>query len=100
MMALARHYLEYLKHFGKTVPLAELIGSSSPDLVGLRHDVDHDLDLALEMAFWEAEAGCRSSYFVLHTAPYWQDPRLLEKCLQIQDFGHEVGLHLNLLSEW
>jgi len=69
--------------------------------VGLRHDIDYSLDAALEMASLEASAGVTSTFFLLHTAPYMTtDSRAIEKLLQIQDFGHEVGLHLNVLTSW
>lgn len=100
-MSLDEHFSRYLAHFGPTVPVRELHARpDDPHLVGLRHDVDHDLDLALELAFWEHEHGQRATFFLLHSAPYWHDERLLDKCLQLQDFGHEVGLHVNVLAEW
>jgi hypothetical protein len=100
-MSIKREYFSYLNHFDKTVPVCELYHQpKSIHLVALRHDIDYDLDLALELAFWECDKNCRATYFLLNTAEYWQDPLLLEKCLQLQDFGHEVGLHVNVLTEW
>jgi hypothetical protein len=52
------------------------------------------------MAYWEHARGVCSTYYLLHTAAYWTQERFVEKCLQLQDFGHEVGLHTNLLTEW
>lgn len=99
-MAIVQKYRDYLAHFGATVPVREYARNIEAPAVALRHDVDYDLDIALEMAFWEAEAGARSSYYILHTAPYMEDPRLIDKLLQLQDFGHEVGLHTNFLTRW
>ena len=100
-MSIKPEYFEYLKHFGKTVPVRILHEQPETDrIVALRHDVDHDLDLALEMSYRENRHGCKSTYYILHDAAYWNDPCLLQKCLQIQDFGHEIGLHLNMLSRW
>jgi hypothetical protein len=100
-MSIQPEYFEYLDHFGQTVTLRRFVEDDrTPDMVALRHDVDYDLDLALEMAYWEAERKIRASYYLLHTADYWNDPHLRDKCLQLQDFGHEVGLHLNILTEW
>ncbi len=94
-------FRRYLEHFGPTVPVRDLVERPGvANVVALRHDIDYDLDVALELAYWEHAAGCRASYYVLHGAPYWDDPLLIEKCLQLQDYGHEVGLHLNLLTEW
>ena len=100
-MSIKISYFNYLEKFGRTVSLNEFSKSdSSSQIIGLRHDIDHDLDLALEMSYWEREYGCRATYFLLPTASYWQDEKLLDKVLQIQDFGHEIGLHLNVLTEW
>jgi hypothetical protein len=100
-MTINQDYLKMLDHLGPTVTVAEFIAQSSkPDLIALRHDVDHDLDLALAMAHLEHAAGRRATYFILHTAPYIHDEEFLEKCLKIQDYGHEIGLHLNALSPW
>ena len=100
-MSIRSDYFKYLTHLGKTVTVRELFENPYvPDMIALRHDVDYDLDLAIEMSYWERESGIRSTYFLLHSAPYWNDLRFIEKCLQIQDFGHEIGLHLNILAEW
>jgi hypothetical protein len=100
-MAIRDTFFSYLTHFRRTVPVRDLVSRPHErNLIALRHDVDYDLDLALELAYHEHQAGFAASYFLLHTAPYWQDSRLILKCLQLQDFGHEVGLHLNLLKEW
>ena len=64
-------------------------------------DVDHDLDLALEMAHLEWRLGFQSTYFILPNTHYWKtDEHLIAKCLQFQDYGHEVGLHVNCVAEW
>lgn len=100
-MSINARYYDYLDHFGQTVTVGELHQDrQSKRLVALRHDVDYDLDFAMEMSHWEHQRGVRATYFLLHTAPYWNDPRLAQKCLQIQEFGHEVGLHVNVLTEW
>ncbi|MDB4470711.1 sulfotransferase [Deltaproteobacteria bacterium] len=100
-MSIKQDYFKYLKHFGNTVTLRSY--SESPDntdLIALRHDIDYDIDLALEMAYWEHREGFRSTYFLLHTADYWNDADFIDKALQLQDFGHEVALHNNLVSRW
>ena len=100
-MAIDPRYLEYLAQFRETVPVGRLHDDPQRrSAVALRHDVDYDLDVALEMAWHEWRRGFAASYYLLPTAAYWQDPRLLAKCLQLQDFGHEVGLHVNLLASW
>lgn len=100
-MAIKKEYQNYLSHFKKTVTANEFAHSNSKNQICLRHDVDHDIDVALEMAFWEFQKGFRATYFVLPGTKYWtEDSRFLEKCLQIQDFGHEIGLHVNTIADW
>lgn len=100
-MTISDNYFKYILHFKQTVPVICLFENvNRQSMCALRHDVDYDLDLALEMAYWEHEKGFQSTYYILHTADYWQDPLLIDKCLQLQDFGHEVGLHLNFLAQW
>ena len=64
----------------------------------LRHDVDSDINQAIKMAEIEYEAEVRSTYFVLHTAGYYKESRFLDKCRYLQDMGHEVGLHNNIIT--
>ena len=100
-MTIKEDYFRYLDHIGKSVPMRELAAHPEwSDVIGLRHDIDHDLDLALEMAHYEHQRGIRATYFLLHTCEYWNDPRLSLKCAQLTAYGHEIGLHLNLLTEW
>ena len=101
-MTISKDYEKYLSHFSKTVTLDEFHRNFLvPSLCALRHDVDHDLDLALEMAHFEHARGFSSTYFILPGTNYWRnDTRLIDKCLQLQDYGHEVGLHVNSLAEW
>jgi hypothetical protein len=74
-------------------------GIRHPNIVGMRHDVDNAIEPAVAFAAWEADRGYRSTYYVLHTAPYWQDKDLLKSSLaQIAEFGHEIGLHNNALA--
>jgi hypothetical protein len=100
-MSIKNSYIRYLQHFRQTVTLFELHDRfADKNLIALRHDVDHDLDIALEMSWYEHRIGFKATYYILPDAKYWEDQRLVEKCLQIQDFGHEVGLHINILTDW
>lgn len=76
-------------------------GHRDPSAIGLRHDVDagHALATAVKMAEWEAERGYRSTYFVLHTSPYWDAPGFPESLDRIAELGHEIGIHTNALAE-
>ena len=100
-MTIKDDYFRYLDHIGTSMTMRELAEHPKwPNAIALRHDIDHDLDLALEMAHHEHERGIRATYFLLHTCDYWNDPRFTQKCAQLQAYGHEIGLHLNLLTEW
>lgn len=69
-------------------------------VIGMRHDVDNHIEPAVEMAMWEAERGYRSTYFILHSAPYWDDKPLLNSAVdEIASYGHEIGIHNAALSE-
>jgi hypothetical protein len=70
----------------------------------IRHDIDHDLDTAVELARWESRNGIRATYCPLHTAWYYGElgPEghrhtdfLIESLREIQDLGHEINLHNN-----
>jgi hypothetical protein len=66
----------------------------------LRHDVDSRLESAVELAELEAVRGLQATYFVLHTAPYWDRPELLPRLRRLQELGHEVGFHNDLVTLW
>jgi hypothetical protein len=86
--------------------LAAGLESEQP-LVALRHDVDDRIDSALVFAEAERARGIRATYFVLHTASYYADLRngavvrrdtVLEPLHRLQELGHEVGWHNDLLT--
>jgi len=71
----------------------------APGVIGMRHDCDNVIEPAVHLAQWEAERGYRSTYFILHTSPYWDDKPLLQRSLeQIANSGHEIGIHLDALT--
>jgi len=76
-------------------------GASAANVIGLRHDCDagHSLQTAVRMAAWEADRGYRSTYFLLHTSPYWLDAGFEQAVEQIAGYGHEIGIHTNALAE-
>lgn len=74
-------------------------GNTDPRTLGVRHDVDNVISPAVQMAEWEADRGYRSTYFILHTAPYWHDKDTLRASLEtIAECGHEIGFHVNALT--
>ena len=66
--------------------------------LALRHDVDDRLDSALALARLEHERGLRTTYFVLHSAPYYSRPNLLDSLRELESLGHEVGWHNDLVT--
>ena len=86
----------------RVVPMRDIWkGDIGPRVIGLRHDVDDNpgsLDTALRMAEWEFDHGYSSTYFLLHTAPYWNEDMLCRAPL-FEELGHEVGIHVNAVAE-
>lgn len=70
------------------------------DVIALRHDVDDNpgaIDAAVQMATWEAARGYESTYFILHTARYWDERETRAKLEQIACLRHEIGIHANAI---
>lgn len=74
----------------------------------LRHDVDSDLEAAVNMAAIEFQMGVRATYFLLPPGDYgkksnyygriafgrvWHSRKLLAAVRRLLGYGHEVGLH-------
>jgi hypothetical protein len=83
------------------VPMCEVAdGLTDVNTIGLRHEVDNVLAPAVAMAQREAERGYRATYFILHTAPYWQHKHELRAALEtIAGCGHEIGFHVNAITQ-
>ncbi|KAA0213213.1 MAG: hypothetical protein EDM82_13365 [Cyanobacteria bacterium CYA] len=91
------------------VPHTELNEYGCPPgqvVCSIRHDVDADMRAAVAEAEIEKMYGARTSYYILHTAPYygtWIDGvHHRNGCMahlyrQIQDLGHEIALHTDPL---
>jgi hypothetical protein len=78
-----------------------LAGNRDHRVIAVRHDVDNHpkaLATAVELASWEASQGWRSTYFLLHTAQYWQDGRWRQAAEEIASLGHEIGLHVDAIA--
>lgn len=90
--------------------MEELVaGKALPDSIRIatRHDIDTDIVTAMEIAKLENRYGVRSTFYVLHTAWYYGDfehgtfyrnEALAALYRELQDLGHEVGLHNDPLS--
>lgn len=77
-------------------------GKTAVDVIGLRHDVDGhagSLTTACAIAEWEANRGYRSTFFLLHSAIYWDDDLALGEAVDyMTERGHEVGIHSNAIA--
>lgn len=72
----------------------------------IRHDIDHDIEMAVQLAKWEDRNNIRSTFCILHSAWYYGEfengsykhSSLLLECVeQIAACGHEINLHNNLV---
>jgi len=92
----------YLLEVGEPVCALRDFHDSSVDItraIGLRHDVDdRGWDSMIAMAQWEKRHGYTSTYYLLHTAPYWAGHDFDWAVRQLHYLGHEVGIHNNALS--
>ncbi len=86
----------------RVVPMRDVFkGDAGERVIGLRHDVDDNegsLETALRLAEWECEHGYASTYFLLHDSHYWGDDMLVV-AEQLEELGHEVGIHVNAIAE-
>lgn len=94
-----RRYKDFLKIVSKHFSIARLMdGEDENKRCFLRHDVDYHFAGSLVMAQIEKDLQICSTYFMLHTAPYYKKIDFLEKCNLIQDMGHEIGFHNNIIE--
>jgi hypothetical protein len=108
-------YASFLKQISDTtkyivLPLNEFRQTlnSKKIVIGLRHDVDVDLNVAYEFSKIESNLGFRSTYFILHTAPYYladqnnmavHSEKILPILKKMQNEKHfEIGWHNDLVT--
>lgn len=82
--------------------------NSKKIVIGLRHDVDIDLNVAYQFSEIESNLGFRSTYFILHTAPYYlvnannmavHTDKIIPVLKRMQDERHfEIGWHNDLVT--
>lgn len=82
--------------------------NSKKIVIGLRHDVDIDLDIAYQFSEIESDLGFRATYFILHTAPYYlanannmaiHTDKIIPVLKKMQDEKHfEIGWHNDLVT--
>lgn len=95
-------YEDFLRMFAeKGYAIEPLIATDLAHLgvLYLRHDIDFDVELALEMARIEARMGARATYFLMITSDSYN--LFSEKnaaCFEeIKAIGHEVSIHFDPL---
>ncbi|SFH81200.1 hypothetical protein SAMN05192551_103132 [Tindallia magadiensis] len=96
----------------KNVPMEKVNEISEPRFF-IRHDVDHSIDMAVEIAEVEAKNGYTSTFFLLPPGSYnkkknyygWlengeikHDPELIRKCKEILSYGHQIGFHNDIIA--
>jgi hypothetical protein len=92
------HYKEMLSEIARgyeAMRFRDWRAAGGKSRVFMRHDVDHSLRVAVEMARVEAEAGVPATYFVLLHADLYSaaTPRGAALIRELVSLGHEVGLH-------
>lgn len=82
-------------------------------ILGIRHDVDHDIDTARKMSLIEKQYGISASYYILHSHPFigpgyyaefeketstlLRNEALAEVYLEMQENGSEIGMHVDAI---
>lgn len=63
----------------------------------LRHDVDVSLEKALDFAYFEAEIGVQSTYYILLSSNLYNimSKKSMECIKKIYELGHSIGLHFD-----
>lgn len=92
------------------LPINEFRMTLNPNkiVIGLRHDVDDDLEVAYKFSETESRLGFRSTYYILHTAPYYladsnnmavHSEKILPVLRSMQnDRKFEIGWHNDLVT--
>ena len=99
-MNLKNDYVDLLIKLKQTVSLKTFNISRKKNLIALRHDVDHSIYDALNMAYYEKKLNIKSTYFLLPSASYFDfSENFINQTKQLIDFGHEIGIHLDAYSD-
>ncbi len=94
-------YIKLLNKFKdqgyKFIDFHELNASNDNQLI-IRHDVDLEIDLALDMAYLENDNGIKSTYFFLLRDESYNliSSSNQNKIKKIKDLGHKISLHFDL----
>ncbi len=97
-------YRNFLSLFdGEFVTFHEYLQKKDIDkrYVILRHDLDRHMEGVLEMAGIENNMNIKSTYFPLHTSPYFDySTKFFDLWKKVKELGHEIGIHNDFLWEY
>ena len=81
--------------------LPEVLHQTTTPKLFLRHDIDLDLNKALEMAIIENQLGICATYMVMLNSPCYdiEDERSRSILKQLLSMGHEIGLHFDISND-
>ena len=91
-------YKSFIEKFHKkgyrSIFFEELNANKNNQLI-IRHDIDLDIDLALDIAKIENSIGARSTYFFLIASESYNlmSRENIEKVKLIRELGHKISLH-------
>jgi hypothetical protein len=77
------------------VPVIEHLNYPYEKSIILRHDVDRDINRAVDMASIEFEYGLKSTYYFRHIKSVFKPDAIK----QIAEMGHEIGYHYEVLDK-
>ncbi len=92
-------YRDILRHADalgySVVPFRRFNPPSQKPVLLLRHDLDHSIRSAVEIAENEAIFGLSATYFVQTTCAFYNllSPESRRLLVHIEELGHEIGLH-------
>ncbi len=99
-------YFEFLGRInGERIMFADQVGMDAATIdrraYAIRHDIDRLIENGIKIAEREHQRGIRSTFFLLHTAPYWDGSEAFKN--QVRDLarmGHHIALHHDGLGAW
>lgn len=94
-----KNYIHFIKKFKNSGYKFKLFNEkfSRKSTIILRHDVDFDLDYALQMAEIEKKLKVKSTYFFLTGSNFYNlfNVNNLKKILKIKKLGHSISVHFD-----
>lgn len=97
--------IEKLKDISSLTTFDDYHNVPSEKKVIIRHDVDSNLNSSVKFSKIEYKNNIQSTYFLLcsHNKKrnyFIYEKSFVDKCKRILDFGHKIGYHNNILSDY